>query len=449
MAVSSSLIYMITALSVVILYLGFASYWAYDGVRRNNLQDRQLPLVANNLNNEILAVNASIIGLVESAIASLGTLLNDVKPGINTFVTRDPSGTFVTVDAFTINGITASNASKRINVLGGTGIGIVTGATDLTVSTSAILSLSGVFPANTTGDVNLIGTGMIDVVPFANSSTVQVDGSMIVTALTTLQNMDLMQEAQIMNISSIVSSLQTQVNSVQMAGDMVAQALNGTVITFNMTLVELIVEVMQAQAAIATLQAQLANFTTTAVPTGSVFAWGGSAMGPYPAGYLLCDGSSHSVASCPDLFGVIANMYGGSMGSFNVPDLRGKVVAGVNTVGNFNVVVGSAVGTETHTLTTAQMPAHSHTGSTGGTAVPHTHLTNVNMAASTANSPVCPFDNTLSNNNCGANGGTIATHFVTDQVSDTTHVHGINPEGSSNAHPNIQPTLVMQYIIKT
>jgi microcystin-dependent protein len=353
----------------------------------------------------------------------------------------------------------------------------VTGATDITVSTPAILSISGVFPANTTGDVNFVGTGMIDVIPFANSSTVQVDGSAIVTTLTTLQNMDIMQEAQIMNISSIVSSLQTQVNSVQMAGDMVAQALNGTVITFNMTLVELITEVMQAQAAIAALQAQLANFTTTAVPTGSVFAWGGSAMGPYPSGYLLCDGASYPTTSFPELFGIIANMYGGSMGFFNVPDLRGKVVAGKGG-SVLNVVVGTSVGTETHTLTTAEMPAHNHhnnivpspppaNGDTGGVAAHKHELPKYRatvsisggqpVGASPAPPGTCMSGTGLAIDNCvGATNyeqPILLTATPGDPDAQTSeenaHTHTIAPNGQSNAHPNIQPTLVMQYIIKT
>ena len=47
-----------------------------------------------------------------------------------------------------------------------------------------------------------------------------------------------------------------------------------------------------------------------------------------PTGFLVCGGQSLTVSSNQDLFDVIGYTYGGSGTSFNVPDLRGRVVAG-------------------------------------------------------------------------------------------------------------------------
>ncbi|NIV28780.1 MAG: hypothetical protein GWN58_04475, partial [Anaerolineae bacterium] len=47
-----------------------------------------------------------------------------------------------------------------------------------------------------------------------------------------------------------------------------------------------------------------------------------------PSGWVLCDGTSYSTASQPDLFAVVGYTYGGSGANFNVPDLRGRMPLG-------------------------------------------------------------------------------------------------------------------------
>lgn len=86
---------------------------------------------------------------------------------------------------------------------------------------------------------------------------------------------------------------------------------------------------------------------------GEVFMWAGVNA---PSNSLLADGSSHNSADYPELFTAIGYRYGGSSGSFVLPDLRSKFVYGSPTLadnGNFG-------GEETHTLTEYEMPAHSH-----------------------------------------------------------------------------------------
>lgn len=83
---------------------------------------------------------------------------------------------------------------------------------------------------------------------------------------------------------------------------------------------------------------------------------------------LLCDGSSYATTTWPLLFTAIGYTYGGSGANFNVPDMRGRVPigAGTGTAADASAwALGSeptsgAGGEEKHTLTTAEMPAHTH-----------------------------------------------------------------------------------------
>jgi microcystin-dependent protein len=79
----------------------------------------------------------------------------------------------------------------------------------------------------------------------------------------------------------------------------------------------------QLQDAINALQLQVNNLQT--VPTGTVF-W--SAKSVAPAGYLICDGTAHLATTYPKLFQAIGYTYGGSGGTFLVPDLRGQFIRG-------------------------------------------------------------------------------------------------------------------------
>src|SRR5580700_9369854 len=89
-----------------------------------------------------------------------------------------------------------------------------------------------------------------------------------------------------------------------------------------------------------------------------------------PYGWNFCDGSLLSVSTYAPLYAVIGTTYGGNgTTTFALPDLRGRVP--LQTSGNFPL--GSNGGAETVTLTTAQIPSHTHTpaaSSTGGSDSP-------------------------------------------------------------------------------
>ena len=106
--------------------------------------------------------------------------------------------------------------------------------------------------------------------------------------------------------------------------------------------------------------------------TGVVFPFAGTTA---PDDWLMCYGQAVSRTTYATLFATIGTTYGPGDGTttFNVPDMRGRVAAGVDNMGGtaagrlttaaggVNAVAPGAVGgASTHVLTTAQMPSHAH-----------------------------------------------------------------------------------------
>ncbi len=104
------------------------------------------------------------------------------------------------------------------------------------------------------------------------------------------------------------------------------------------------------------------------IPVGIMMDWapGGAA----PAGWLLASGQSLLRASYPLLFAAIGVTYGSVDGThFNLPDTRGVAIFGIDPTSgsptngkivNNTPALGGVGGEETHTLTTPEIPAHTH-----------------------------------------------------------------------------------------
>jgi microcystin-dependent protein len=96
-----------------------------------------------------------------------------------------------------------------------------------------------------------------------------------------------------------------------------------------------------------------------AMPIGAMVDFAGAAA---PMGWLLCDGAAYEIASFPKLFAVIGTRYGGDgVTSFNVPDMRGRVAAGVGNTTDTGGVIGGymlaqSTGYFTITLGAANLP---------------------------------------------------------------------------------------------
>ncbi|MCB1863769.1 MAG: phage tail protein, partial [Gammaproteobacteria bacterium] len=151
-----------------------------------------------------------------------------------------------------------------------------------------------------------------------------------------------------------------------------------------------------------------------------------------PRGYAFCDGSLLAISQNTALFSLLGTTYGGDgRTTFALPDLRGRVaIHRGNGPGLSNYIQGQKGGEETVTLTTAQMPSHNH------------------PATAHAVTP-------------GGNSNDAAGNFWADDAGSASATYHAGPAnaamnagavttantGGSQAHPNVQPYLVINYII--
>ena len=147
------------------------------------------------------------------------------------------------------------------------------------------------------------------------------------------------------------------------------------------------------------LETTVAALSTT--PVGTIVMYGGTTA---PTGWLLCNGQSTS--GYTDLAAVVGA---------TVPDLRGRAPIGYGSGSGLTArtTIGATTGAETHTLTTAEMPSHNHPGQ---------------IVFGIGTPP--------------SNSGVNATTTGSSQP-DT------GSRGDGGAHNNMQPSTVVNFIIKT
>ena len=159
---------------------------------------------------------------------------------------------------------------------------------------------------------------------------------------------------------------------------------------------------------------------TNLLPIGSVIPFAGSTI---PEKWLECNGSAISRETYSELFNAIGVNYGVGDGltTFNIPNLKEKIPVGHDPAGTEFDVIGKTGGEKTHTLTTQELATHSHTSIYAG-------------------------GSQLNINSPGT--GTALT-ITTDGTSTTTGYNmATNSAGGGQPHNNLQPYIVMKYIIK-
>ena len=156
------------------------------------------------------------------------------------------------------------------------------------------------------------------------------------------------------------------------------------------------------------------------VPSGSLQPFAGATA---PNGWLMCFGQAISRTTYADLFAAIGTTHGVGNGSttFNVPDLRGRTIAGKDNMG------GSAA----NRLTSGNSGVTGTTlGAVGGDERMHGHNHDVQiLGKSTPNQPY-PMEGLAAGN---------SNHKHYNYTSETV---------GSGASQNVQPTIVLNYIIK-
>jgi microcystin-dependent protein len=160
------------------------------------------------------------------------------------------------------------------------------------------------------------------------------------------------------------------------------------------------------------------------IPAGSIMSYAGSSA---PAGWLLCHGATELIASYADLYAVLSTTYGGDgVTTFGLPDLRGRVVAGKDDMGGATAsrltsgskagidgaTLGASGGVQEHQLTEPEMPIHTHTQS-------------------------------YRPNTAGRSSG------GTNTTAPATSTPETGEAGGDESHTNVQPTIILNYIIKT
>lgn len=81
------------------------------------------------------------------------------------------------------------------------------------------------------------------------------------------------------------------------------------------------------------------------------------AMAAAPTGWLLCRGQSLLRTAYPRLFAAVGTTFGAADSThFNVPNLQGRVVVGVNPADTQFDTIGETGGAKTHTLTASELP---------------------------------------------------------------------------------------------
>lgn len=145
-----------------------------------------------------------------------------------------------------------------------------------------------------------------------------------------------------------------------------------------------------------------------ALPIGTLQPFLGTTA---PQGYLFCQGQLLDKTKYPELYSICGDLFGESTATqFYLPDLRGRVVAGYDeNNSNFNTI-GKLLGEEAHTLLLDEIPTHNHGIATQG-------------------------GSDMYSGYSYGNGGYFNTAFM-DAV------------GGGQAHNNIQPTVVLNWIVK-
>lgn len=143
-----------------------------------------------------------------------------------------------------------------------------------------------------------------------------------------------------------------------------------------------------------------------------------------PVGWQFCRGQIISIAENEVLYQLIGTTYGGNgVETFGLPDLQGRIPLHMGTQGDIPYVIGQKAGVESVTLTTQQIPAH-------------THVPSASTTGGSDNPSGAVWGPSTSGNAYAAAPGSLSLGATT-----------VNPAGGSQPHDNMHPFTAVSYII--
>lgn len=204
-------------------------------------------------------------------------------------------------------------------------------------------------------------------------------------------------------------------------------------------------------------------------PSGVIVPFAGSNA---PSGWLLCAGQAVSRTQYAGLFLTISTTYGVGDGSttFNLPDLRGRTIAGVDNMGGSAAsrltsgvsginatTLGAAGGVEGVTLTAAQSgtPAHSHANTLSDPSHAHGVYDPSHAHGMSTKSNAGGFANEAPARALYGGDSSFTIWNANTGIGIYGNYTGISITNANNtaanagsAHTNTQPTIVLNYIIR-
>lgn len=172
-----------------------------------------------------------------------------------------------------------------------------------------------------------------------------------------------------------------------------------------------------------------------------------------PEGWLFLNGQEvPRTGQTAQLFALFGTTYGAGDGTttFNLPDASGRVLAAVDDLsgtpagvvsGSIASTVGGTQGSESHQLTIAEMPEHGHGMDSAGN---HSHA--LKDGGKDFKFGSGPHTDHLHNNPSGTN--TKNQRWTTGTNAAGNHSHNIHSAGGNQPHPNLQPTMFVNVLIK-
>jgi len=195
-------------------------------------------------------------------------------------------------------------------------------------------------------------------------------------------------------------------------------------------------------------------------PVGEITLWGTSTA---PTGWLIADGSTVSRSTYSALFAVLGTTYGAGDGSttFGIPNLKGKVPVGRDSSDVAFDTIGETGGSKTSALTSSNLPTHSHTGTVSVTINDNTVDRVTRLAAQVAGGFATGVQPAVmngllagtagfgySNTNEGMAVAHETEHTHTNTASVTIDTSGGNGTATGDTFGNLQPYVVLNYIIR-